>query len=224
MLHALQRDPIDLCKERGEDAVVVGNSGVVRVERVGSAVTSLSAGDIGIVFGNGIWDEQGYPIKIVGYDVNPRFGAAAGGAVQQIVGRDQVPVYGVSQVRQVDAAERAVPVTAVALGTIQFRPCGVDEIGRGLRDVFQSREPIADLEHPAIHLVGFRVLCAKIAPEAAAHESLSSMPVSTTEISSRPSVPPCSSRMIRRTDPCSVNLIALPARLVRIWRNRAGSV
>jgi NADPH:quinone reductase-like Zn-dependent oxidoreductase len=77
MLHAVQRDPIDICHERGEDAVVIGNAGVVVVERVGSAVQSLSEGDTCIVFGNGLWDEYGYPVKIVGYDAPGTMGVLA---------------------------------------------------------------------------------------------------------------------------------------------------
>ncbi len=77
MLHALQRDPIDICEQRGEDAVVIGNAGVVVVERVGPAVKAVSAGDLCLVFGNGIWDEQGYPVKIVGYDAPGTMGVLA---------------------------------------------------------------------------------------------------------------------------------------------------
>ncbi len=77
MLHALQRDPIDICAERGEDAVVLGNSGVVRVERVGSEVSGFSEGDVCLVFGNAVWDEQGYPIKILAYDAPGTMGVLA---------------------------------------------------------------------------------------------------------------------------------------------------
>ncbi len=77
MLHALQRDPIDICQQRGEESVVIGNSGVVVVERVGEAVTNVSAGDTCIVFGNATWDEQGYPIKIVAYDAPKTMGVLA---------------------------------------------------------------------------------------------------------------------------------------------------
>src|SRR5262245_38836049 len=38
------------------------------------------------------------------------------------VGCDQVRINGVAQVRQVQAAERAVPVTAVALAPVKFLP------------------------------------------------------------------------------------------------------
>lgn len=77
MLHALQRDPVDICHERNEDAVVLGNSGVVAVQRVGSAVTHVQEGDACIVFGNGVWDDQGYPIKIMGYDAPGTMGVLA---------------------------------------------------------------------------------------------------------------------------------------------------
>lgn len=77
MLHALQRDPIDICRERHEDCVVLGNSGVVRIERIGSSVTEFSEGDTCILFGNGIWDEQGYPIKILAYDAPGTMGVLA---------------------------------------------------------------------------------------------------------------------------------------------------
>ena len=77
MLHAVRRDPIDICRERGEDEVVIGNAGVVRVERVGSSVRDVAAGDACIVFGNGVWDEHGYPIQIVGYDAPGTMGVLA---------------------------------------------------------------------------------------------------------------------------------------------------
>ncbi len=77
MLHAFQRDPVELCHERNEDSIVLGNAGVVAVERVGSAVTRVKEGDSCIVFGNGVWDDQGYPIKIMGYDAPGTMGVLA---------------------------------------------------------------------------------------------------------------------------------------------------
>lgn len=77
MLHALQRDPVDICAQRDEDAVVIGNSGVVQVERVGSAVRGFRPGDIGLVFGNAIADDQGYPMKIMAYDAPGTMGVLA---------------------------------------------------------------------------------------------------------------------------------------------------
>src|SRR4051812_3012197 len=57
MSHAIARRPIDVCRERGEASVVLGNSGVVRVVEVGPAVTIARPGDVCLLFGNGVWDE-----------------------------------------------------------------------------------------------------------------------------------------------------------------------
>lgn len=77
MLHALRREPVDICAERNENSVVVGNAGVIEVERTGSRVTQVREGDKCIVFGNGIWDEQGFPIKIMAYDAPGTMGVLA---------------------------------------------------------------------------------------------------------------------------------------------------
>ncbi|WP_394840516.1 zinc-binding dehydrogenase [Pendulispora brunnea] len=77
MDHAVRRSPVDLCTLRGEDAVVVGNAGVVRVDRVGHNVRHLREGDICIVFCNGTWDEYGYPTRIYGYDAPNTVGVLA---------------------------------------------------------------------------------------------------------------------------------------------------
>ena len=77
MLHAVQRDPIDICRQRGEDSVVIGNAGVVIAERIGAQVRGINEGDACIVFGNGVADEQGYPKQIVGYDAPGTMGVLA---------------------------------------------------------------------------------------------------------------------------------------------------
>lgn len=51
MTHALQRDPIDVCRKRREPKVVLGNSGVVRVLKTGPGVTRVKEGDLCIFFG-----------------------------------------------------------------------------------------------------------------------------------------------------------------------------
>ena len=68
MTHAVQRSPIDICRARKEEKVVIGNAGVVRVLRCGKAVTDLSEGDVAMVFCSGIPDQFGYPEKIYAYD------------------------------------------------------------------------------------------------------------------------------------------------------------
>lgn len=77
MGHAVERKPIDLCHARGENKVVVGNAGVVRVEKVGSAVTTVREGDTAILFCNGTPDKYGYPERIFGYDAPDTVGVLA---------------------------------------------------------------------------------------------------------------------------------------------------
>lgn len=77
MGHAVERKPIDLCLARGEDKVVVGNAGVVRVDKVGSAVSTVREGDTAIVFCNGVPDKFGYPERIFAYDAPDTIGMLA---------------------------------------------------------------------------------------------------------------------------------------------------
>jgi NADPH:quinone reductase-like Zn-dependent oxidoreductase len=68
MGHAVERKPIDICLARGEEKIVIGNAGVVKVEEVGADVTTCKAGDTAILFCNGHPDPFGYPTQIFGYD------------------------------------------------------------------------------------------------------------------------------------------------------------
>jgi NADPH:quinone reductase-like Zn-dependent oxidoreductase len=68
MGHAIDRKPVDICKQRDEERVVIGNSGVVEILKVGSKVDTVSVGDKAILFCNGESDRFGYPITIHGYD------------------------------------------------------------------------------------------------------------------------------------------------------------
>ena len=77
MTHALTRDPIDICQKRGENKVVIGNAGVVRVLKTGTSVKSVKEGDFCLVFCNGVWDSSGYPLKIFGYDAPGTIGVLA---------------------------------------------------------------------------------------------------------------------------------------------------
>jgi NADPH:quinone reductase-like Zn-dependent oxidoreductase len=77
MGHALHRRPIDICKERGELKVVIGNSGVVRVLKTGAAVRSVREGSHCILFCNALPDRRGYPTKIFGYDAPNTVGLLA---------------------------------------------------------------------------------------------------------------------------------------------------
>lgn len=77
MGHALRRHPVDICAQRGEDKVVIGNAGVVRILKTGRNVTNLREGEYCIVFCNGVWDSHGYPKKIFAYDAPGTIGLLA---------------------------------------------------------------------------------------------------------------------------------------------------
>lgn len=77
MTHALERNPIDICEQRQEEKVVIGNSGVVRILRVGRRVTNLHEGDLGLYFCVAVADENGYVTKVAGYDAPKSIGMLA---------------------------------------------------------------------------------------------------------------------------------------------------
>ena len=77
MGHVLDRKPIDIALARGEEKVVIGNAGVVRVEKVGADVKTVKEGDTAILFCNGIPDKFGYPTRIFGYDTPGSIGMLA---------------------------------------------------------------------------------------------------------------------------------------------------
>lgn len=77
MTHALERRPVDVCRMRKENSVVLGNSGVVRVLRTGVAVHTVREGDACVVIGSAEWDAQGYPTRILGYDAPNTMGILA---------------------------------------------------------------------------------------------------------------------------------------------------
>lgn len=70
MDHALTRDPVDICRQRGEEAIVIGNLGVVRVLKPGSPErTALREGDVCIVMPFGKQDPYGYAELVYAYDM-----------------------------------------------------------------------------------------------------------------------------------------------------------
>lgn len=77
MTHALERRPVDVCRQRGEARVVVGNSGVVRVLAAGAAVRNVKEGDLCRIFGNASWDAHGYTVKAHAYDAPGTIGVLA---------------------------------------------------------------------------------------------------------------------------------------------------
>jgi len=77
MGHAVDRKPIDICLARGEQRCVVGNAGVMRIDKCGSAVTTVKEGQYALLFCNGSWDAFGYPKQIFAYDTPGTIGVLA---------------------------------------------------------------------------------------------------------------------------------------------------
>ena len=66
--HALHRDPVDICRMRGEDKVIPGNGAIVRVVEVGNAVKGFRPGQYGFSNLYLKWDRWGYTELVSGYD------------------------------------------------------------------------------------------------------------------------------------------------------------
>ncbi|PRQ04166.1 Zinc-binding dehydrogenase [Enhygromyxa salina] len=75
--HALERKPIDVCRQRREPWVVLGNVGVVRVLELGEAIDDLVPGQLMMLFCASVVDEFGYPILALGYDAPGTMGCMA---------------------------------------------------------------------------------------------------------------------------------------------------
>lgn len=77
MTHALERDPVDVCRLRREEEVVLGNSGVLRVLETGTAVTGCRVGDLCGFIPNGAVDRFGHTVKVCAYDAPGTMGMLA---------------------------------------------------------------------------------------------------------------------------------------------------
>ena len=77
--HALVRSPIDVCSSRGEDAVVLGNMGVVRVLKVNGRGPDVPVreGDLCMLMPFGRLDRFGYAELVYGYDAPGTIGLLA---------------------------------------------------------------------------------------------------------------------------------------------------
>lgn len=75
--HAIEGRPVDVCRQRGEKRVVLGNAGALRVLEVGDAVTTVKPGQRAILFPAGVVDRFGYPKLIYGYDAPRTIGCFA---------------------------------------------------------------------------------------------------------------------------------------------------
>jgi|GEM_PF-424433 len=68
MGHSLQRKPIDVCRFRGEERIIIGNAGVVRVLSLGEGVQGWEPGRCGFVYAGEVMDPWEYPSKAFAYD------------------------------------------------------------------------------------------------------------------------------------------------------------
>jgi NADPH:quinone reductase-like Zn-dependent oxidoreductase len=66
--HALTRTPVDICRQRGEPRVILGNGGVVRVLAVGEGVTAVRPGQAAMLWSAATTDRFGYLIRAMAYD------------------------------------------------------------------------------------------------------------------------------------------------------------
>jgi NADPH:quinone reductase-like Zn-dependent oxidoreductase len=77
MTHAINRYPVDVCRLRCEERVVVGNAGVVRILETGAAVTSVKEGDLCVLVPVGRLDAHGYVVTVFAYDAPQTIGLLA---------------------------------------------------------------------------------------------------------------------------------------------------
>ena len=77
MTHAIERNPVDVCRQRGEKKIVIGNAGVVRILKTGPSVTNVKEGDLCVFAAIGTTDQFGYLHKVVGYDARGTIGLLA---------------------------------------------------------------------------------------------------------------------------------------------------
>lgn len=77
MTHAIERQPVDICRLRREPEVVLGNSGVVRVLGTGAAVTRVREGDVALLVPVGEVDRFGFINSVLGFDAPGTLGMLA---------------------------------------------------------------------------------------------------------------------------------------------------
>ncbi|MFJ4684412.1 zinc-binding alcohol dehydrogenase family protein [Streptomyces sp. NPDC088789] len=77
MDHALARSPVDICRQRGESAVIIGNSGLVRVLRPARSAPSPPQGTVCMLLPFGVRDPHGYVVRVHGYDAPGSYGLLA---------------------------------------------------------------------------------------------------------------------------------------------------
>ena len=124
-----------------------GDRGVIRLgaaveggQDVGGGVPGVQLVDVAPRRGADVGDEvavlepdlrTGVEVEVGHVERDAGVGASLG-LVERVVGGDQVAIDGVAEVGEVEPAEGAVPVGAVALAPVQVVPRGVEVVGVGL--------------------------------------------------------------------------------------------
>jgi NADPH:quinone reductase-like Zn-dependent oxidoreductase len=75
--HAVARSPVDVCRLRDEEQVIIGNLGIVRAVRLGSEVDSVREGDVCMVIPISRRDRYGYTELVYAYDCPGTYGLLA---------------------------------------------------------------------------------------------------------------------------------------------------
>lgn len=76
MSHAIERQPVDICRQRREDKIIIGNAGVVRILNPGPS-KFLKEGDLCLYSPIGSTDQFGYLMRVAAYDMPNTMGLLA---------------------------------------------------------------------------------------------------------------------------------------------------
>ena len=96
---------------------------------------------------------------------------------QYAFGDQQMVIDAVSQMRQIHAAKRPMPITAIALATIQMIARRIDNLLAAAFFAGGFVKQFADVHHARVHLVGLGILHLEVAPKTARHELLYTFPL-----------------------------------------------
>ena len=180
--------------ECGEEVVALG----AEIELVDDPPARRCQPDIERAAGDA---DLGAAVKIpVAHDrLDPRSLPAATGPVKERIGLDELAVDGIAEMGEIDAAERPVPVGTVALAAVERRCRPLEPFGIGIPRAAHPLEPLTHRHRPGVHLVGFGVAEAEVAPAPPADERRHGR---QARIGRRPDAGPDTGRLrLRRQNP-----------------------
>ena len=112
----------------------------------------------------------GVEVEVADLQRDPRAGLALG-VVERVVGGDQAAVDRVAEVGQVEAAEGAVPVRAVALAAVELAAGDFEVVGVGVGPARPAASRCETPEHPGVHLVALGIPRLEVPPEPPARKN-----------------------------------------------------